>query len=199
MNKQFIKLGSVIVVLMICVIGYFFLTNYYDSKEKKEQKANQTVVFSLDNYKDTKSVSYTNNSDTIRLVRKGNEWQIKGKSKIDVDESVVEADMLSTLVEVTSDEKIDDLSDLADYGFTKKDGKITSSTNTIIIVDSEDKEHTIYLGNANPYDATKYYMMVEGDDSVYVVDSSVVDAFSKTVDDLEKEEETTVNDTTTAD
>ena len=47
--------------------------------------------------------------------------------------------------------------------------------------------------NEIPYDASKYYMMVKGDDSVYVVDSSVVDGFTKTVDDLEKEEETTTN------
>lgn len=199
MSKQAIKLGSVAILLVICVIGYFFISNYYENKEQEEENANKIVAFSLENYKDTKSISYTNDSETINLVRKDHEWQIKGKSKVDVDESVVETEMLSTLVEVISDEKIDDLSNLVDYGFTKKDGAITSSTNAITVVDAEDKEHTIYLGNSNPYDASKYYMMVEGDDSVYVVDSSVANAFSKNTDDLEKEEETTVEETTVND
>lgn len=191
MRKQYIELGSVIILLIVCVIGYFSITNYYNNKEKKEENANKIVAFSLENYKDAKSISYTSDSDTINLVKKDNKWNIKGDSKTDVDESIVETEMLSTLVEVVSEEKIDDSSNLEEYGFTEKDGKIKSSTNTITIVDSENKEHTIYLGNANPYDTSKYYMMVEGNKSVYVVDSSVADAFSKTKDDLEKEEETT--------
>lgn len=202
MNKQAIKLGSVAILLAVCVIGYFFISNYYENKEQEKENATKIVAFSLENYKDTKSISYTNDSETINLVQNDNKWHIKGKSKIDVDESIVETEMLSELVEVTADDKIDDSSNLADYGFTKKDGTITPSNNMITVVDAEDKAHTIYLGNANPYDASKYYIMVEGDDSVYVVDSSVADAFSKTADDLEKEEETTVeetavNDTTT--
>jgi hypothetical protein len=36
-----------------------------------------------------------------------------------------------------------------------------------------------------------YYMMIKGDDNVYVVDSTLAEAFSKSTDDLEKEEETT--------
>lgn len=197
MKKQYIKLGSFAILLIICIVGYFFIGNYYENKEQKEENADKIVAFSLKNYKDTKSISYTSDSDTINLERKDNEWNIKGESKIDVDESVVETEMLSTLVEVISEEKIEDSSNLEDYGFTKKDGKITPSTNLITIVDSEDKEHMIYLGDANPYDTSKYYMMVEGDESVYVVDSSVADAFSKTTDDLEKEEETTVEETAT--
>ena len=191
MNKQYIRLGSFVLLLIVCVCAYFMITNYYDNKEQEEEKANSFTAFSLDEYKDTKKISYQSDSGTITLERKDKQWKIKGQSKINVDESVVETDMLALLVEVVSDEKMEDVTDLKDYGFTKTDKKITASTNEITIVDSKDKEHTIYLGNANPYDTSKYYMMVKGDDSVYVVDSSVVDGFSKTVDDLEKEEETT--------
>lgn len=105
MNKQAIKLGSVVVLLIICVFGYLFITNYYDDKEQKEEKENKVVAFSLEDYKDTKSVSYSNDSETIKLVRKDKEWQIKGDSKTDVDESIVETEMLSKLVEVVSEEK----------------------------------------------------------------------------------------------
>lgn len=195
MKNQYIKLGSVIILLAVCVIGYFSITKYYDNKEQKEEKANKITAFSLKDYKKAKSISYTSDSGVINLVRKEDKWNIKGDSKTDVDESIVETEMLSKLVEVVSEDKIDDFSNLKDYGFTKEDGEVTPSTNTITIVDSEDKEHVIYLGEANPYDASKYYMMIKGDESVYVVDSSVADAFSKSKDDLEKEEETTVEET----
>ena len=196
MKRQTIKLGSVVILLVVCVVAYFFITNYYDNKEQEKENANKVVAFSLENYKESKSISYTYDSKTINLVRKDKQWKIKGDSKKDVDENIVETEMLSALVEIASEEKIDDSSDLEDYGFVKENGRTTSSTNTITIVDSQDKEHIIYIGNANPYDSSKYYMMVEGDESVYVVESSLVDAFSKSSDDLEKEEETTVEETT---
>lgn len=196
MKRQTIKLGSVVILLVVCVVAYFFITNYYDNKEQEKENANKVVAFSLENYKESKSISYTYDSKTINLVRKDKQWKIKGDSKKDVDENIVETEMLSALVEIALEEKIDDSSDLEDYGFVKENGRTTSSTNTITIVDSQDKEHIIYIGNANPYDSSKYYMMVEGDESVYVVESSLVDAFSKSSDDLEKEEETTVEETT---
>lgn len=197
MKKQYIKAGSFVILLIVCVIGYFLITNYYDGKEQEEENKNKIIAFSLDNYKDTKSVSYTSDSGKIKLVRGGEQWKIEGESKIDVDESVVETDMLSLLVEVAADDKIENPSNLEEYGFIKKDGKITESTNTITLTDSENKEHIIYIGSANPYDASKYYMMVEGDGNVYVIDSSIADAFTKSSDDLEKEEETTTQEETT--
>jgi hypothetical protein len=191
MNKQIVKLGSMLALLVVCVLGYFFVNNYYENKEKEEDNANTEVVFSLNDYKNTKSVSYVYNSKTIKLSNDGDQWTLDSNKKLDIDEDVVESEMLAQLAEVSSSEKIEDADNLEDYGFTKKKKKITPSTNTISITDSEGNKHTIYIGNLNPYDSTMYYMMIKGDDNVYVVDSTLAEAFSKSTDDLEKEEETT--------
>lgn len=191
MKKQIVQFGSIIIILIICIAGYTILSGHYDKKEKKEKTSNQIVAFSLDDYKNTKSLKYTNQNETIELTKKNGTWEIKGDSKTKVDGTKVESEMLSKLVEVIASEKIDKVSKEENYGFIKSDDNVAASTCTIKIVDSEGNEHTLYIGNSNPYDSDKYYMMVKGDDNVYVINSDLTNAFSKSKDDLKKEEETT--------
>lgn len=191
MKKQIVQFGSIIIILVICIAGYTILSGHYDKKEKKEKTSNQIVAFSLDDYKSTKSLKYTNQNETIELTKENGTWKIKGDSKTKVDDTKVESEMLSKLVEVIASEKIDKVSKEENYGFIKSDDNVAASTCTIKIVDSEENEHTLYIGNSNPYDSDKYYMMVKGDDNVYVINSDLTNAFSKSKDDLKKEEETT--------
>ena len=191
MKKQIVQFGSIIIILVICIAGYTILSGHYDKKEKKEKTSNQIVAFSLDDYKNTKSLKYTNQNETIELIKENGTWEIKGDSKTKVDDTKVEREMLSKLVEVIASEKIDKVSKEENYGFIKSDDNVAASTCTIKIVDSEGNEHTLYIGNSNPYDSDKYYMMVKGDDNVYVINSDLINAFSKSKDDLKKEEETT--------
>lgn len=191
MKKQIVQFGSIIIILIICIAGYTILSGHYDKKEKKEKTSNQIVAFSLDDYKNTKSLKYTNQNETIELTKENGTWEIKGDSKTKVDGTKVESEMLSKLVEVIASEKIDKVSKEENYGFIKSDDNVAASTCTIKIVDSEGNEHTLYIGNSNPYDSDKYYMMVKGDDNVYIINSDLTNAFSKSKDDLKKEEETT--------
>lgn len=191
MKKQIVQFGIIIIILIICIAGYTILSGHYDKKEKKEKTSNQIVAFSLDDYKNTKSLKYTNQNETIELTKENGTWEIKGDSKTKVDGTKVESEMLSKLVEVIASEKIDKVSKEENYGFIKSDDNVAASTCTIKIVDSEGNEHTLYIGNSNPYDSDKYYMMVKGDDNVYIINSDLTNAFSKSKDDLKKEEETT--------
>lgn len=191
MKKQIVQFGIIIIILIICIAGYTILSGHYDKKEKKEKTSNQIVAFSLDDYKNTKSFKYTNQNETIELTKENGTWEIKGDSKTKVDGTKVESEMLSKLVEVIASEKIDKVSKEENYGFIKSDDNVAASTCTIKIVDSEGNEHTLYIGNSNPYDSDKYYMMVKGDDNVYIINSDLTNAFSKSKDDLKKEEETT--------
>ena len=191
MKKQIVQFGIIIIILIICIAGYTILSGHYDKKEKKEKTSNQIVAFSLDDHKNTKSFKYTNQNETIELTKENGTWEIKGDSKTKVDGTKVESEMLSKLVEVIASEKIDKVSKEENYGFIKSDDNVAASTSTIKIVDSEGNEHTLYIGNSNPYDSDKYYMMVKGDDNVYIINSDLTNAFSKSKDDLKKEEGTT--------
>ena len=179
MRKQKIQFIVLAVILIVCIGGYFGITSYYKNKESNEKEASTIKVLEIENYKDLTKVSYNYEDATISL-----------------DSNNINSQMLSTLVEIDASTKIDSPEDISQYGFTKdSDGNITGETNSITVTDNDGKVNKIYIGSTNPYDSTKYYMMVNDDTNVYVVDSTVNDAFSKDVEELE-EETTTVEETT---
>ena len=93
--------------------------------------------------------------------------------------------MLAKLVSVTADEKIAKKDDVSQYGFTIDDnGNVIAETNTIALTDEDNTTYTLYIGKENPYDTSKYYMMVEGADNIYLVDSDIQTAFSKNISDI---------------
>lgn len=54
MKKQFIQFGVIVVVLVVCIVGYFVMSSHFDKKEKKEEEAGKIVAFQLDDYKDVR-------------------------------------------------------------------------------------------------------------------------------------------------
>ena len=175
MRKQKIQFIVLAVILIVCIGGYFGITSFYKNKESNEKD------------KDLTKVSYNYEDATINLVKKDNKWKDESDTSKNLDSNNINSEMLSTLVEIDASTKIDSPEDISQYGFTKdSDGNITGETNSITVTDNDGKVNKIYIGSTNPYDSTKYYMMVNDDTNVYVVDSIVNDAFSKDVEELEE-------------
>ena len=197
MKKQIIQLSVVVCVLVVCILGYFIIKGQFDKKNEEKENQGKTTVFTLDDYKNTKKFSYKYDGNTLTLENNNGTWKLKENTKLKIDKSVIESEMLKQLVEVKTSDVISGVEDLSDYGFSKKDGKISPTTNTIKVTDSNGKSSVIYIGSANPYDLTLYYIMIKGDDNIYTVSSDFVEAFNKGRSDLKKEEETTTESLTT--
>ncbi|MFQ9515174.1 MAG: DUF4340 domain-containing protein [Eubacterium sp.] len=195
MKKQLIQFGVVIVILVLCIGGYFGISKYFSDKEENK-KADTVVAFELEDYKNATAVSYLNSGEQISLSKKNETWSYSEDASVNLSSSVIEGEMLAQLASVEAVQKIDKPEDITQYGFEIDDkGSVEPATNTIVVVDRDGNTHTLYIGDQNPYDSSQYYMMVEGDDNVYVTDSTLADAFSKSVEDI-TEEETTVEETT---
>lgn len=197
MKKQIIQLSVVVCVLVICILGYFIIKGQFDKKNEEKENQGKTTVFTLDDYKNTKKFSYKYDGNTLTLENNNGTWKLKENTKLKIDKSVIESEMLKELVEIQTSDVINGVEDLSDYGFFKKDGKISPTTNTIKVTDSNEKSNVIYIGSVNPYDSTLYYIMIKGDDNIYTVSSNFVEAFNKGRSDLKKEEETTTESLTT--
>ena len=197
MKKQIIQLSVVVCVLVVCILGYFIIKGQFDKKNEEKENQGKTTVFTLDDYKNTKKFSYKYDGNTLTLENNNGTWKLKENTKLKIDKSVIESEMLKELVEIQTSDVISGVEDLSDYGFSKKDGKISPTTNTIKVTDSNEKSNVIYIGSVNPYDSTLYYSMIKGDDNIYTVSSDFVEAFNKGRSDLKKEEETTTESLTT--
>ena len=107
----------------------------------------------IKDYEKVSGISYINNGETITLGKSEGEWYNIDDSSVNLSENAIETGMLMQLAEVTASQIIDSPKDLSDYGFTENDdGDIEGSTNTIVIVDADSNTHTLYIGDANPYD-----------------------------------------------
>lgn len=201
MKKQVTQFCIMAVILFICAAGYFILK----SSDKKESSAQQETTtgsytaFSMDNYKDITYVSYSYNGEQIILEKKNGKWMNKADKKMELDSGIIEDEMLVQLAHVNATQIIENPDNTEQYGLTMgEDGKMEAYSNKIEVKCGDDKTHVVYIGNSNPYNSSSYYLMVQGDKNVYYVDSMLISAFSKTAADLEKEEETTREETAIA-
>ena len=197
MKKQIIQLSVVVCVLVVCILGYFIIKGQFDKKNEEKENQGKTTVFTLDDYKNTKKFSYKYDGNTLTLENNNGTWKLKENTKLKIDKNVIESEMLKELVEIQTSDVISGVENLSDYGFSKKDGNISPTTNTVKVTDSNGKSSVIYIGSANPYDSTLYYIMIKGDENIYTVSSDFVEAFNKGRSDLKKEEETTKESVTT--
>lgn len=189
MNKQKKQFVIVVILMAVCIIGYFCVGKFYKNQEEKEsesKKASTITAFELKDYDKITAFTYTINGTAITLTKDSEgKWHDSSDASISISKDSVETDMLAKLVSVTADEKITKNDDVSQYGFTIDDnGNITAQTNTIALTDEDNTTYTLYIGKENPYDTGKYYMMVEGDDNIYLVDSDIQTAFSKEISDI---------------
>lgn len=193
MKKQKKQLIVMVCLLLVCVVAYGGMTMYYSNKAKEEdakEEADKMTAFSID-YTTITGISYISGEENVTLVKNDDTWYSSDDTEVNIDESTVETDMLYILDSVSAEQKIETPEDISQYGFAKDDeGNITAETNTIVLIDDADNTYALYIGAANPYDSSQYYLMVEGDNSVYVIGTSLVDGFSKTVEDMTVEETT---------
>jgi hypothetical protein len=195
MRKQTIQFLTIVGILILCAIIYFGTTLYF-SKQEEAESADTITAFEIEDYKNNiTKVSYGYSDEDITLVNEDGTWYDSADKSVKIDSSAVET-MTALLSNVTASQKIEKPDDISEYGFTTDDdGNIEATTNKIVITDADEKTYTLYIGASNPYDESQYYLMVEGDDNIYVVDSTLSEGFEKSIDDL-TEEETTVEETT---
>lgn len=160
-----------IIILVVCVGGYFGLRAYNANQEKKEAAKTVTPVeVSKD---DITGFTYMYDDGVLIFQKDGDNWQYKDNTDLDISEDTVNT-MLEAICEVTSDEKVT-AENLSDYGFDTPE-------NTITLITSQGTTE-VSFGMYNDM-LSKYYMNINGSNDMYLVSGDVVTAFNRSLDDL---------------
>ncbi len=178
-KKQFIIL---VILLVVCVGAWLGIRAYNDraqEKEEKETEAKKITVAEI-NANDITAFSYESDGAELSFTNTDGTWTYDGDPSIPLDQDAV-VSLLSNVEKVTAEDKIEDYDDISDYGFD-------APTQTIHVTTNE-KEYVFTFGMNNSL-LGQDYLMSEGDDTVYLVSTTMKNAFSKTVSDLTKEEDT---------
>lgn len=190
MKKQRKQIIIMAVFLGFLIVSYFGLGAYNDaqSKEEDENQKEPITVIDLD-YNNVVAFSYNFEEESNSFTQKDDIWSYDADAAFDVDESMV-ATMLEDACELMAQDYYDAYESLDNYGLDAPQKTITMSFADGSVV-------KLKLGNYNDI-VGYYYLMVEGDSNLYLVDSTLFDSFDVSYTDLEvvvEETETTSEET----
>ena len=104
---------------------------------------------------------------------------------LDMDEEAIDS-MLSTLSSLTAIEEISDYTDLKEFGFDQPEDLISYTTSEGSV--------SLFVGNKNDT-LNAYYIISADGGSIYLTETSLADAFSKTIEELTVTEDTESTET----
>ena len=179
MEKQKKQLIGLLAVLIVAVIAFVVISKLPDGEESEDKET--YAVTALDADAVTKLV-YTNESGTVSLTKNGSEWICEEDKSVDIDEDTVN-NMVSKVASLTSENKLENVTDVSQYG-------LDDPTLKILISDGSDS-YTLFVGDYNETTYT-YYLCLESDMStVYTTQSGTISDFqNNTLAELTAEPET---------
>lgn len=189
MKNKTVKMILAVAVLAVCCGAYAGVKTYVSHQEQKESEAeseeNTSVVTASAD--DIKSLDFMVDDTETTFEKKDDSWVKKDDTDFPVNQSTLDS-AASSVTSVESDRVLEDVDDLAEYG-------LDSPANTIKIVtksedeDGDDTTTTLYVGDENS-STSQYYVRKDDDEkTVYLVDSSCVEPFTKTLYDYAQMED----------
>jgi hypothetical protein len=178
MEKQKKQLMALLAVLVVAVVAFFGVSKISNADEEEDT----TPAYSVNEIEadNVTRLVFTNSNGTVSLSKSGDEWYSEDDKSLDIDEDTVNT-LVGKMAGLTSDDKIENVTDLSQYGLDEpvKTIMISDGTNTC----------TILVGSYNSITST-YYICLESDTTTVYSTDNRVNTFSKTIDDLIAEPET---------
>lgn len=189
MKNKTVKMILAVAVLGICCGAYAGVKTYVAHQEQKkseEESEESTTVFTAST-DDIKSLDFMVDDTETTFEKDDDSWVKKDETDFPVNQSALDS-AASSVSSIDSDRVLDDVDDLSEYG-------LDSPSNTIKIVTQSDEEDgddtitTLYVGDENS-STSQYYVRKDDDEkTVYLVDSSCVEPFTKSLNDYAQMED----------
>lgn len=189
MNKKAVRLIVAAVLLVAVIAALLAVTNL--NKENDTGEITPTAV-SQTKVKDIVGMTYTSESTggkPVSLVRENDIWYYEEDKDFPLDQKYVTDFMVTTAAEATANQTVDNpVADLSEYGL---DNPIV----TIVLKKVSGEEVTLNIGSYNE-GVEGYYLKVEGDDKIYLVDGQMVFSFDMSIYEIADKEDYPLVETT---
>ena len=158
------KLIILCCALVVLGAGYVVARTVYAEPTEEEEGV------ALAAPEEASRLEWTYEGATLALVKEDDSWSYADDDVFPLDQSVPE-NMTSVLSGLTASRVLDEPGELADYG-------LDEPALTVTATDADGTAYTFAVGDQNEV-SQEYYLLYNGDESkVYMVDSSLGDAFS---------------------
>ena len=175
MKKKSVNLLTAVGVLVVLCGAYAGVKAYVAKQEEKEQESEEVElekVVSIES-DDIKSLKFVIDKKEVTFEKDGDDWAKSDETEFPVnqDKMTEAAGVLSSL---EADRVLTDVESLSEYG-------LDEPSNTITVTKADDSETILRVGIQN--DSTNQYYLEKDEDksTVYVVDSSAVTPFMKSL------------------
>lgn len=192
MKNKTVKMIIAVAVLAVCCGGYAGVKTFVakqEAKEESEEKSEKTSVFTA-SADDIKSLDFLVDEKETTFEKKDDDWVKKDEEDFPVNQTTL-SDAASALTSIESDRVLSDVDDLAEYGLDSPSNtiKITCESEKSEDKETEEKTTTLYVGDENS--STSQYYVYKDDDknTVYMVESSCIEPFTKTLYDYAQMED----------
>ena len=176
-KKQAIGILVTLLVLVAAFVGLKFYNKNANEKTQQEEEDAKIYVTSAE-VQEITSFSWLQEGQTLTMTKDGDAWSCK-----EHPEYVIDADKVETLLQNISPLEAQQIVEEPDtdevYGFEPPTNVITYTAGDITI--------TLTIGMENEITGG-YYLKSSMDETLYLVDSSLVSAFNIDASELEKEE-----------
>ena len=192
MKNKTVKMIIAVAVLAVCCGGYAGVKTFVakqEAKEESEEESEKTSVFTA-SADDIKSLDFLVDEKETTFEKKDDDWVKKDEEDFPVNQTTL-SDAASALTSIESDRVLSDVDDLAEYGLDSPSNtiKITCESEKSEDKETEEKTTTLYVGDENS-STSQYYVYKDDDKStVYMVESSSIEPFTKTLYDYAQMED----------
>lgn len=184
MKNKTVKMVIAVAVLVVCCGAYAGVKTYVakqEQKESEEETEEKTTVFSA-SADDIQSLDFMIDKNETTFEKDNDQWIKKDEKEFPVNQTTLD-DAASSVASIESDRVLSDVEDLEEYGLDTP-----SNTLKIVTKDSGDDSAddsaktvttTLYVGDENS--STSQYYVYKDDDktTVYMVDASSIEPFTK--------------------
>lgn len=204
MKNKTVKMLLAAAILVVCCGAYAGVKSYVSSQEQKEAEAEEeeesVTVFSASS-DDIQSLGFLVDDTETTFEKDGDTWIKKDETDFPVDQTTLD-NAASAIVSVDADRVLEDVEDLAEYGLEEPSNQIYIVSQTEADTEETDPEESdtkeesteavttvFYVGDENQ--STGQYYVRKDDDkkTVYLVDSSYVEPFAKSLYDYAQMED----------
>lgn len=168
------RLIAALVVLVLCIGGYF-LVKSLDLKKVKEE--DPEYMIQVDSSEIT-NFSFVRDGQTLSFTKTEDIWNYDGDGSLTMNQTSMKS-MAAVLAQVEAKQILTEHEELSEYG-------LDSPSNTITFTAGGETK-TILVGNENKA-ASGFYVKMDGDDTVYLISETLPNKFDCGLDTLEETE-----------
>ncbi len=172
MNKRTAKLLSLLGIFILLLGGYGIISSFVSQEDSEDTTASTMTVAAIE-AEEVDQLRWTYDEETISLSRQDDTWVNTEDDTMPIDQDKVST-MLSALSSIVSNRKLDTPEDLSIYG-------LDTATCEITVTEQDGTEISFSIGDYNSVSGC-YYLMYN--DTIYLVDETLLSAYSVTTQDL---------------